>query len=52
MSAQAIVMMIAFMLVIWGGLVLALVRMQRAPLTPAAIAEDEGRARPSEYPDH
>ncbi len=36
MSAIAIVMMLLFMAVIWGGLVLALVRLTRAQDTGAA----------------
>ena len=41
MSPIAVVMMLAFMAVIWGGLLLAILRSRSAPPTPAALAEDQ-----------
>ena len=42
MSTVSIVMMILFMLVIWGGLLAALINLLRAPETEAARALDGG----------
>ncbi|ANH40198.1 hypothetical protein I601_3799 [Nocardioides dokdonensis FR1436] len=36
MSTSAIVMMVVAMLVIWGGLALAIINLNRSPATPPA----------------
>ncbi|XVX20867.1 methionine/alanine import family NSS transporter small subunit [Actinomycetota bacterium] len=46
MSAIAIVMMLLFMAVIWGGLLFALISLLRAPDTEAARLIDDGVYRP------
>lgn len=45
MTPLAIVMMILFILAIWGGLVVSIIRLNRAGETPAAIRLREERTR-------
>ncbi len=43
MSGISILMMVLFMLVIWGGLLVALISLARAPQTEAAREIDGGK---------